>query len=853
MARTVFSLVGKITMEGLGGVAKGLNDAEKGVKKFEKELGKLGRNISKTGKEFTKHISGPLTIVGGLISGLSYKVGQSADKLLDLRAATGLTTDTLQELKHVSTDAGVSFENLVGSAQNLTKRLAQVDQESGRAFEALQELGIEAKDVHGNIKPMNTLFPEVIKKLQGMTDTTRRNMLAQQLFKTELKDIAPVLDMTSDRFEELRKNAHAAGLVMSEEALKDANDFRIEVDKLKESFGALVRDIGMKFIPIMKDTVVPLVKENIVPMFQRLADEVKKVTDWFRGLPPETQAATIKLFALAVTIGPAVMLFGKLTLAIKGVTGALLLMKGAFASTAVFLATNPLGIALVAITAIAVALGTVNKQLNDIEKRRTHLGPAENEAENKNLIKWWSELRKEIDKSYQTVRRTHGAAVALQWIEEEHGQRVRNLVARAKALGHEVEGLNGTFMEQVLALDKVTTGTNILEQDQAKLAAQTKKVRELTEEELKALQAIREAREKINNEYRTKTEQLTMDRLELLDLERSRQTEAAKAVGADVEQIEQYYGLRREQLLHERNQRIADEADKRRIHQEELEQQWSDAVFLQSANRLQIIDHEHAQALEVAKKYNIDRYNIDQYYSNLRIKTVQEETVKTKNILITVYQNVTSTLGDLFGRLGSIISQFHSNRVAEVDNWLARQLKANEQSMLSEEEKEARKQELQEEAEQRRKEVQRTQAKAAKVFSVFQSIIDTARAVVSGLAQGGPKLAALYGFLGAAQTGLIMSQPIPEFATGALIEGGRGGIYGRIGEGKEDELIMPLDTGVEKLVEKINSTNGGSFGNRETHVHFHVGNYWGDEKSQKDLVRKIRPILIQEDQRTGRV
>ena len=65
------------------------------------------------------------------------------------------------------------------------------------------------------------------------------------------------------------------------------------------------------------------------------------------------------------------------------------------------------------------------------------------------------------------------------------------------------------------------------------------------------------------------------------------------------------------------------------------------------------------------------------------------------------------------------------------------------------------------------------QAKADKQKRLFGAIIDTFAAVVSGLVQGGPVLAAANGIIGAANIALIASEPLPAFKTGVRdFEGG---------------------------------------------------------------------------------
>jgi len=67
------------------------------------------------------------------------------------------------------------------------------------------------------------------------------------------------------------------------------------------------------------------------------------------------------------------------------------------------------------------------------------------------------------------------------------------------------------------------------------------------------------------------------------------------------------------------------------------------------------------------------------------------------------------------------------------------------------------------------KEIKRKQAEADKRKAIFDAIINTAVAVVTGFVKGGPILAAIAAALGAAQIALISAQPIPKFAKGGAV------------------------------------------------------------------------------------
>lgn len=91
------------------------------------------------------------------------------------------------------------------------------------------------------------------------------------------------------------------------------------------------------------------------------------------------------------------------------------------------------------------------------------------------------------------------------------------------------------------------------------------------------------------------------------------------------------------------------------------------------------------------------------------------------------------------------------------------------------------------EAEERR--ARQQQAQRDKQIAVFKSLLAIPQAFLQGLSQGGPILAAIYGALAAAQAAIVISRPVPKFATGKKGNYQGPGIMGEAGA----ELIQRAD------------------------------------------------------------
>lgn len=309
-------------------IGSSADSLEKDLGKIEKKLNKTARNLTNTGKNLTAGLTVPIVAGGAALLGLAHKAGQTADRLLDLEQITGLSTDTLQKMQYVAGQAGVDFEGLANTSTSLQRKLMGIENDTGRAAEAMGRLGIDIHDAEGNLKSMDDLLPQAINKLQGMENTTERNMLAAQLFGGSFQDLAPILGMTADEMDAVMQEAEDLGLVLGKDALNQANDFRVESEKLKAQFSALGMEIGSKLAPMLGDTLFPIIQDKVIPIVERLAERVANVITWFSELDPRLQNVILGVIGFAAALGPMLLGLGMAIKTISSIIGTIKLLIG---------------------------------------------------------------------------------------------------------------------------------------------------------------------------------------------------------------------------------------------------------------------------------------------------------------------------------------------------------------------------------------------------------------------------------------------------------------------------------------------------------------------------------------------
>ena len=116
--------------------------------------------------------------------------------------------------------------------------------------------------------------------------------------------------------------------------------------------------------------------------------------------------------------------------------------------------------------------------------------------------------------------------------------------------------------------------------------------------------------------------------------------------------------------------------------------------------------------------------------------------------------------------------------------------------------------------------------------------------------------AAIVGTLGTIQAGIIAAQPIPEFKEGAYIPGTESGVHAIIGEKNTDEIVFPVEKGVDIMANKLASKlampeQSPVQSSRIRDVHVHISSMIPDDAVVKKVGREIERVMSFDRQRLG--
>jgi TP901 family phage tail tape measure protein len=317
---------------------------------------------------------------------------------------------------------------------------------------------------------------------------------------------------------------------------------------------------------------------------------------------------------------------------------------------------------------------------------------------------------------------------------------------------------------------------------------------------------------------------------------------------------------------HKTNKNTSDLTDKEKAKKAIFEQKEQDKLNklvskemekrrkIRQKNTDKVIKYEKNEAERVA---NIRQENTDKVlaWEKKMEKANAEEIAQNK---ANIFQSSISA----FEGLSNVMSMYYDLQSKKIDNTYDKEHKRIEQLNVSDKRRDELLQQLDDKTEKKRSALRRKAAIAEKVQGVLAVGVNTAVAIMHAWATL-PKIAAaiftgVLSGIGAAQSALITAMPVPA-AEGAFIKSRPGGTIVQAGEGRENEVVFPLKTGVKEmvnaLIQSISSMPFGSVNNVGSSVatvnHWHIGTLVADDRGCKELERRMSPYRVMDADRKG--
>jgi hypothetical protein len=172
---------------------------------------------------------------------LVFSTARTAAELERTAAQTGINTTELQRLQFAAEQSGVGVDEMRKALIHLARSAEEANLGSAGASKVFAQLGVQATDGRGKVKPMAELLGDVADRFAAIEDPAKKADLATHLFSKAGAALIPFLNQGRDGIAALGDEAERLGAVLSESAVAQGVALTHSTDRL----GAAV--MGLKY------------------------------------------------------------------------------------------------------------------------------------------------------------------------------------------------------------------------------------------------------------------------------------------------------------------------------------------------------------------------------------------------------------------------------------------------------------------------------------------------------------------------------------------------------------------------------------------------------------------------------
>ena len=268
-------------------------------------FGELGSSIGEMGGKLAEVLPmlGSLAGVGsfaGLLE-MEHATSEAVEALRNMSLITGVAVPQLQSLDFASQQSGVSMEILGKGLERLNINLGKAAEGQNKNAAALfKAMGINLRDANGHVKNLTQIMPQLETAFQKTTDPTLRAAMAMTLFGKSGEELLPFLTQGPAAIAEMQKRFDEFGYSFSADDQKGLKSFQDSWNDAQLSVHGLSDEISAKLAPVMAPlledfaTFVSLNRELIAT---DLANTLKEIAGDLQSIDWKGDAKGVEDFA----------------------------------------------------------------------------------------------------------------------------------------------------------------------------------------------------------------------------------------------------------------------------------------------------------------------------------------------------------------------------------------------------------------------------------------------------------------------------------------------------------------------------------------------------------------------------
>jgi TP901 family phage tail tape measure protein len=239
----------------------------------------------------------------GSITAATEQVGSFGNQIELASQRLNISTETLSAMKMAADATGGSIDSATAAIRKLTTDAEGAATGNQKMVDLFKSLGVSVFDATGNVKDMNTLFPQVAQAISQVQNPTQQSADAIALLGRGALTLLPLLKQGSDGLDAWGQKATETGQMVSDAQGQQAHAFEMAQEEAEKALSGISMAVGQVFLPAMTD------------MATSIEAHLVKVREWVAAYPDVTEAVA----GLGVVLGAG----GVLALGIAGLGAAI--------------------------------------------------------------------------------------------------------------------------------------------------------------------------------------------------------------------------------------------------------------------------------------------------------------------------------------------------------------------------------------------------------------------------------------------------------------------------------------------------------------------------------------------------
>ena len=221
----------------------------------------------------------------------------NVDEILTETMTSGLSTQTIQQLKYAENLIDVSYGTITATLTKLTKNMAEANSGNEALAKSFETLGVSITNADGSLRSAEEVLYDAIDALGEIENTTQRDAAAMELLGKSAQELNPLILQGSGALRELAEEAEKTGYVLDESQLKKLGEVDDAYQRMQLQLDATKQQLASEFAPTSQKVL-----EDFTDLVKSTGDALTQ-SGLVKGVGELVQFSTALLQPLSALVG----------------------------------------------------------------------------------------------------------------------------------------------------------------------------------------------------------------------------------------------------------------------------------------------------------------------------------------------------------------------------------------------------------------------------------------------------------------------------------------------------------------------------------------------------------------------